>query len=854
VINPPSGVVTLVFTDIEGSTRLLHDLGDAYVGVLDEHNSRIRKAMNLHGGAEISNDGDGFLFAFDDSSAALAACGAAQTALADGGWPSGRLARVRIGAHIGPVTLVGGDYVGLTVHEASRVCEAASGGQVVVTDAVVDAARGRLPSDMTLQLLGAYRLRDFPEKRRLHQASVAGLSREFPPLRAIAAQRTVLLPAPPSSLVGRDAEVNDVLRLLSGGTRLVTLTGPGGVGKTRLAIEAARRAQLDFAGGVWFVDLASVTDPDGILPAVSRVIGARDAEPSVSRIAGHIGDVPVLLVLDNFEQVTAGAARVAEMLEVCAALSVLATSRERMRLRAEHEIPLDGLAIEGAVELFGALAAANASTVPGEHLGAVEDICRHVSGIPLALELTAPHLRRRSAAQLLDELRASLDPLADEIIDRPDRHRAMRTTIEWSWNLLDDDEQTLATALGATAGSASLDLAAALASAAGVVSTAGEIVPRLVDKSLLQVDGDRVRMLEVIRQFAEERQPDDASVRAHAEWCAGVVAAAAPHLSSEEAVRWLDILDLERDNIRRALERDAGPLLDNITDIVNWWTARGHWVESRSVLIGLLERGIEDDVMRARVMGHCAAAAARIGDVDDARRLADDAFGLAESANAPVDVQGRILNTLGDVARTQGEFETAELLYKDALTTADRAGDKTTASSAASNLGVLTWQSDRRTDARRWWTEALEAADPGDHRIAAILHSDLGLLDLYDGSVEAAEKQFVESLETGRRLDDPLVTGQALLNLGLVAKAKGDEPLARERYLAALEVYERVGDEPYVAAALLHLTFVTDDLAQAREWAERALEVASVCRDAQRTEEARNVLDAIAELEAEAHA
>src|SRR5581483_3300237 len=242
---PPTGVVTLVFTDIEGSTRLLHALSDAYGDVLEEHNRRIRESMSRHGGVEISNDGDGFLFSFESSTVALTACAATQRRLVDGDWPHGRGPHVRMGVHAGPVTLVDGEYAGLTVHEASRVCEAAGGGQIVLTGA---AATGDLPADASLVELGAHRLRDFPDARLLYQLSVDGLRTQFPPLRSAAAQRTVALPAPPTALVGRETELEQVAALLSRGVRLVTLTGPGGVGKTRVAIEAARRAQTDFAG------------------------------------------------------------------------------------------------------------------------------------------------------------------------------------------------------------------------------------------------------------------------------------------------------------------------------------------------------------------------------------------------------------------------------------------------------------------------------------------------------------------------------------------------------------------------------------------------------------------------------
>ena len=854
----PTGDVTLVFTDIEGSTRLLHELGDGYVAVLEEHNVRVRRAMTAHGGSEIKNEGDGFLFAFSEPAAAVRACGDVQKALASGGWPHGRPVRVRVGAHHGPVTILERDYVGLTVHEAARVCDAASGGQVIMTDVLVRAAAPKLPPDIKFRHLGAYRLRDFPQARHLHQVTVADLPEALIPLRSPAAQRTVSLPAPPSPLVARDDESREVQRMVISPARLVTLTGPGGVGKTRLAIDVGWKTQPWFEGGIWFVDLSSVSDPDGVVPAIFRAIGSRDGDQTAARLVDHFGDAPVLLVLDNFEQVVPGAGHVADVLDACANVTVLATSRERLGVAGEYEVVLHGLDLDGAVELFTVLAGANAAPIRASDHDVVEAICAQLSGMPLALELVASRLRTRTPSELLDELHANLDVLADDARDRPERQREMRATIAWSWELLDADERRALAALSCTAGRSRPELVTVLLHAANVTREPDVVVSSLAGKSLLQLQPTgEVSLLEMIRQFGRERLRTDetehrAVVDAHARWCAALVDDAAPHLVGPDAVTWLDRLDRERDNIRAALEHELSTvLLDRIETIVDWWTSRGHWTEARSVLGRILMRGVPDPALRARVSVVCANVAVRLGELETARALVEDAAAFAR-VSGPELLLARALNCLGDVERITGDVDRGERLYRESLVIATGIGDRRAMSVPAANLGVLTWQNNRFDEARRWWTEALALAESfGDLRGIAILKSDLGLLDISDGELERAESLIVEALATGQRLDDPLVTSQGLINLGEVARKRGDDEKAREYYAAALEVYERVNDLPWVAAALLHLTLTTNDLGEARTWLERALEVARRCDDARRIEEVTAMMRVLEEAEAE---
>ena len=861
----PAGIVTLVFTDIEGSTRLLHELGDAYVSLLDEHNRRIREVVEAHGGTEVKTEGDAFFLAFADPGDAVAACVHMQHRLADGGWPAGKAPLVRVGAHIGPVTVIeDADYVGLAVHEAARIAGAAHGGQVLVSDEVARAIGPDLPDAVTLLDLGSHVLRDFPRARRLFQIGHPQLRPDFPPLRTPARRRRAGLPAPQTELVGRQAELSHLTRLLAGPARLVTLTGPGGAGKTRLAIEAAWATRNRFAAGAWFVDLAAVTDAVGLLGAVLRTTGAQDRGGDVvEAICEHIEGGPALLVLDNLEQLLPDVVPVARLLEGAPDLTILATSRERLRLRAEHDVAIAGLSEDAAVELLRTRADAVGASLDDEPSDRAEAICRHLGGMPLAIELAAPQLRHRSAESLLRELRASLDVLAEAAPDAPQRHRALRATIAWSWDLLDGDQRRLLASLAVVAGSADLRLVEALAAAAGVERRTEELVDSLLDKSLLhpadgKPDEPRLGIQEVIRQFAAEQLAADpeaarAATDAHVSWCCDLAARARPHLRGREQAPWLDRLDLDHENLRLALGRSSGDRRLQLAEaLVGWWSSRGHWTEARHALAQVLTEPTDDRVLHGRVLAASGYFAERQGDLPSARAAAEAALALARE-EADKALEARALNTLGDVDRTAGRPEEARGTYEAAVVAATAAADHEQASVAASNLGVQAWAQSELIDARRYWEDALaiQRTHVGNPRSIAILTGNLGLVHRGEGRLDEAEDCFATALAMARDLGDPIPTADALLNLGTIAKDSGDEEKARLRYLEALEIYEGLGHRRSVASAFLHLALATDDLGQARRWASRAGDLAEEVGDPQLQADAANVLAALDAIEAE---
>ena len=466
----PTGTVTFLFSDVEGSTRLLYELGDAYADALREHRRVLRSAFSGHGGVEVDSQGDGFFFAFTRATDALAGARDAQAAL------DGRI-RVRMGIHTGEPLLVDNGYVGLDVHRAARIAAIGHGGQVLLSQATCD-----LVGEAGLRNLGSHRLKDLTSPEQIYQLGDA----EFPPLRSLSATN---LPVVANPLVGREMELAEVSALLLEKARLVTVTGPGGSGKTRLSMQVGAEVLDNFPGGVFLVRLAPLTSADLVRPAILQAVGIRRLEDLAGR---H-----TLLLLDNFEHVLDAAADVAMLLESGPAVKVLATSRVALRLHAEHEYALDPLPERDAVKLL--VERARAVRRDFEPDQAAAEICRHLDGLPLALELAAARLRTLDAATLLTRLDRRLPILTTGPRDAPERQRTLRATIEWSYDLLAVDLRALFARIGVFAGTFTHDAAELVAGATL------DTLDGLVDASLVKALPDgRFLMLETIRELALE--------------------------------------------------------------------------------------------------------------------------------------------------------------------------------------------------------------------------------------------------------------------------------------------------------------------------------------------------------------
>ena len=802
--------MTFLFTDIEGSTRLYHELGDAYVAVLEEHHRRLRAAIGAHHGVEVKTEGDAFFVAFADPADAVGTCLDAQRALAEDGWPHGAPVRVRMGVHTGPVNIVDNDYVGLSVHEAARVASAAHGGQVLVSEATAGLVDGRLPAAVELRDLGRHALKDFPQPRHLFQLTHPDLGLAFPPPRTLTA-RGHNLPSPAASFVGRASELAEVQRLVLGSDRLVSIVGSGGMGKSRLAIELGWSVLSWFTEGVWFVGLADVGGPAGIVPAMCDALGVVDT-PGVAledALRQRLSVGPTLLIADNLEHLPDAGPRLGDLLESCPPLTVLATSRERLRIAGEAAFSLEPLtlpnpsdahevvAASDAVRLFTDRATAitpsfviDALTAP-----AVIEICHRLDGVPLALELAAARVFDMPVSVLAARLGAALDVLTEGERDLPTRQQTLRATLAWSHDLLKPDARDLLASMSVFAGGATVPAIQAV--------HRGPDVPRLLDSladaNIVRHGATRWWMLETVRQFAAEQLAAsglaEARVAAHVEWALMLASDAAPRLTGPDQAEWLDTLEIEQPNLDGAMERAAPPeRLAIAARLIRYWSARGHWTAGRAALDAALAGEGGEPADRAEALMGAGHLAMRQLDLDAAaERLAAGAE-LAESEGRLV-IAAHCHNQLGELARIDGDPKGEVVEKRLALGFAREAGDVRTTAVVLGDLAVGRVRGHDPAAALTLFVEAL-----GLHRQAGSLLDiaqtlvNIGTVHLALGAVQPARSAVTESIEIAGGLGDERTLANARGTLARIELADGHLAAGVELALQQFSFAERAGD------------------------------------------------------------
>jgi len=787
----PSGTVTFLFTDIEGSTRLLEALGPRYSDVLSRHHSILRDQISRGHGTEVKTEGDSFFVIFRGAVEAVGAAVGAQRALAAEHWPSDRAVRVRMGLHTGEVDVVANEYVGLDVHRAARVEAAAHGGQVLITGATYDLVRSVLPDGVSLRDMGEHRLRDLDRPEHLYQLVVSGLNNDFAPLRTMSV-RLDMLPRDLTSFIGRADEVAQVTRLLRG-TRLLTLTGPGGTGKTRLAVEAARQLESELRDGAAFVPLAPIRDPMLVGSTIRQSLGLTEqpGTPGIETVIDQMRTSRALLVLDNLEQLLDSAPLLARLLEETQALKLLVTSRAPLRISGEQEFPVPPLGVPVGRDLSDLVAISQSEAVilfvqraravrpdfelSSANASAIVEICQRLDGLPLAIELAASRIRMLPPEALLARLSSRLDLLQSTATDRTDRQRTLRGAIDWSHELLGVDDRAVFRRSAIFVGGFELQAAAVVLAAAGPIATELlDSLGSLVEHSLIgqgETSGEpRFTMLETIREYGLEQltaaREAEVTAAAHARYYLGNAVELSREFTRGETA--LNSAENDRDNLRSALRWaiDSGELelaLEASGALWRFWHLRGHLLEGERVLAEVLDKAPE----------------------------------------TPTHGRARALYGKASLAYWRGDFVEARTAYEDCVRTAQAIGDDVTLAEAHYGLGFVQVNAHDYDDARASYDASRVAAERTQDQLSvanAIFGS--AFVDAIGGPYEDARPKLEQAIIAFERVGDRYGLLNAMGALGRVLQHLGELDEARRYHLIDLEGSIELGDRTMTAMAL----------------------------------------------------
>jgi predicted ATPase/class 3 adenylate cyclase len=782
-LQQPSGTVTLVFTDIEGSTRLLEGLGaEAYRSALGEHQRVVRDAFGSHGGYEVDTAGDGFFYAFSTAAGAVDAVDEALTELASSP------IRIRAGIHTGEPIVEAPKYVGLDVHRAARIMAAAHGGQALLSQTT----RDLLGTSVVVRDLGEHRLKDLSAPQRIFQLGTS----EFPRPRTL---HLTNLPVPTTEFLGRDRELVDVVEKLRDDVRLLTLTGPGGTGKTRLALQAAAEAADDFAEGVWWVPLAALRDSRLVLRQAAQTLDVVEQpdRPLGEVLAEMLNGRRMLLVLDNAEHLLPGAAEAIATLRDLNGPKLLVTSRERLQLTGEHVYPVPQLTPSEGLDLFDIRAAAVDPAFEVD--AAVAELCSRLDNLPLAIELAAARTAVLRPEQILERLGGRLD-LLKGARDADPRQQTLRATIEWSYDLLVPEERELASRFGVFAGGAALE------AVEEVCQAELETLASLVDKSLVRHDGDRFWMLETIREYGLDQLDGasrEATIERHGAFYERFAAEAEVGLRGPEGAEWLDLAGRELPNLRaamgRALERGLGARTLRIAvGLGRFWQGRSSATEGRRWLDQAFAAGLLDDTALAAGCFCAGVLAFFQGDLTGAEALLRQATQTAE--------------TTGEVF-----LEAASRAYL--VWIAHEGGTDAGIQSEQSRalLAQLTDPWERSEVLLPLSCGFLEDQSPVMEQVLALKReagdviatsdslNNVGWEALVRGDLDRATTNLEEALTTARALDDTFRITLAACNLGLAAVLQDRYDAAVEHLRETLVLTIRRGDVRLGAEAVLGL-------------------------------------------------
>lgn len=850
----PTGTVTFLYTDIEGSTKRWESSPTAMKGAVERHDAILREAIEAHGGHVFRTEGDAFRAAFRTAPQALRAALGAQRALYAEPWSReiGAI-QVRMALHTGEVEVRDGDYVGPSLNRMARLLSTAHGGQTLLSLPTEQLVRDSLPPGVTLLNKGEHRLKDLIRSERIFQLVTPDLPSDFPPLNT-PDNRPNNLPIQATPFIGREKELADIAYLLgTNNARLLTLTGPGGMGKTRLGLEVAR-ALLDssnnFKDGLFFIALAPVSEPTLVASTIAQALGVvtGGGQSVVESLKNYLGGKELLLLLDNFEQVMEAAPLVGELLSSAPKLKVLATSREALHLYGEREFPvppldlpdlrhlppLEQLTQYEAVRLFierATLVKADFA-VTNDNAPAVAEICYRLDGLPLAIELAAARVKLLPPQAMLQRLQSRLKVLTGGARDLPARQQTLRGAIEWSYDLLGDEERKLFRRMSAFTGGCTLEAIEAVCNVEGDVRDVLDAVSSLADKSLLkQQEGAeaeaRFWMLETIREYALERLEDSDEARAiqrqHADFYLALSEEAELHLFGSQRLVWLDRLEVEHDNIRVALrwlleQGDAESALRTVGALYQFWVIRGYLFEGRKWVEEALTLPKAGERTAARAIGLAGAASMAWpqGDFALGRLWSEESAAIFRELG-DTNSLGGALTVLAVCTAGQGDFITAGSLFEEALAISRESGPTRYLVLSLMALGQMAAAQGDYPIAHTRLEEAVAQSRAIDNRwdMAQALNS-LGDLARLQSEYARAEQLYEESLalfrEAGAKGDIPA----SLHNLGHVALAQGDYEQARALFEESLALHQEVGNKPGIVEGLAGLAGVAAMASQHR--------------------------------------